>query len=68
MKILVVRSGPEGPQFIRSVGTLPFYYIKKKQIAQKIRENVVADQISAYVIYEWSPSQAMESRWKMERC
>ena len=43
-------------------------YIKKKQIAQKIRENVVADKISAYVIYEWSPSQTMESRWKMERC
>ena len=30
-------------------------YLKNKQIAQKIRENVVADQISAYVIYEWSP-------------
>ena len=29
-------------------------YIKKKQIAQKIRENVVVDQISAFVIYEWS--------------
>ena len=28
--------------------------LKKKQIAQKIRENVVADQIGAYVIYEWS--------------
>ena len=31
-------------------------YIKKKQIAQKIRENVVADQKSAYVIYEWPQS------------
>ena len=27
---------------------------KKKQIAQKIRKNVVADQISGNVIYEWS--------------
>ena len=30
-------------------------YIERKQIAQKIRESMVADQISAYVIYEWSP-------------
>ena len=29
-------------------------YFEKNKNAQKIRENLVADQKSAYVIYEWS--------------
>ena len=37
-------------------------YIKKKQIAQKKnRENIVADQIRAYVICEWSHRQRIPS-------
>ena len=42
-------------------------YIKKKQIAQKIRENVVADQISAYVIYEWSLRAEAKSEEKQKQ-
>ena len=40
---------------------------KKKQIAQKIRENVVADQISAYVIYEWSLRAEAKSEEKQKQ-
>ena len=32
-------------------------FIKKKTIAQKIRENIRINQKSAYVIYEWPLSQ-----------
>ena len=38
-------------------------YFEKNKNAQKIRENVVADQKSAYVIYEWSPRREKEKSW-----
>ena len=41
--------------------------MKKKQIVQKIRKNVVADQISAYVIYEWSLRAEAKSEEKQKQ-
>ena len=40
--------------FVPTLSTVQ--YIKKNRNAQKVRENVVVEKKSAYVIYEWSPS------------